>query len=42
VKNSQIKCLNCPAGENEYNDVDENENGDNEVNITGKVPKMIV
>jgi hypothetical protein len=26
-----------PAGENEYNDVDENENGDNEVNITGKV-----
>ena len=38
VENSQIKCLNCPADENEYNDVDENENGDNvEVNITGKV-----
>ncbi len=38
VENSQIKCLNCPPDENEYNDVDENENGDNvEVNITGKV-----
>ncbi|MDI5898296.1 PspC domain-containing protein [Flavobacterium yafengii] len=38
VENSQIKCLNCPADENEYNDVDVNENGDNvEVNITGKV-----
>ncbi|MFV8360355.1 PspC domain-containing protein [Flavobacterium sp. LS1P3] len=38
VENSQIKCLNCPTDENEYNDVDVNENGDNvEVNITGKV-----
>lgn len=40
VENSQIKCLNCPADENEYDDVDVdvNENGDNvEVNITGKV-----
>ncbi|MFV8372507.1 PspC domain-containing protein [Flavobacterium sp. LB2P74] len=37
VGNSQIKCLNCPADENEYNDVDLNENGDTvEGNITGK------
>ena len=37
VENSQIKCLNCPADENEYNDVDVKDNGDSvEVNITGK------
>jgi phage shock protein PspC (stress-responsive transcriptional regulator) len=40
VESSQIKCLNCPADENEYDDVDINEDGDNvEVNITGKVTK---
>jgi hypothetical protein len=25
VENSQIKCLTCPADENEYNDIDINE-----------------
>jgi hypothetical protein len=40
VESSQIKCLNCPADENEYDDVDINKDGDNvEVNITGKVTK---
>lgn len=38
VEDNKIKCLNCPADENEYDDVDVNENGDDvEVNITGKV-----
>ncbi|TDE53815.1 PspC domain-containing protein [Flavobacterium sp. GT3P67] len=36
VENSQIKCLNCPAEENEYNDV-ETDKDSVEVNITGKV-----
>ncbi|MFV8270925.1 PspC domain-containing protein [Flavobacterium sp. GT2N3] len=36
VENSQIKCLNCPADENEYNDVETDEDSV-EVNITGKV-----
>ena len=31
VENSQIKCLNCPADENEYND---NENDSNETSVT--------
>ncbi len=34
VDNSQIKCLNCPADENEYNDVEEE---GVEINISGKV-----
>ncbi|TDE27921.1 PspC domain-containing protein [Flavobacterium ranwuense] len=36
VENSQIKCLNCPAEENEYNDVEADKDSV-EVNITGKV-----
>jgi hypothetical protein len=35
VTNSQIKCLNCPADENEYNDVESNENV--EINVTEDV-----
>ncbi len=36
VGDSQIKCLNCPADENEFDDVDSNDNdGSVEVNITG-------
>jgi hypothetical protein len=28
VENSQIKCLNCPADENEYDDVDNDTDND--------------
>ena len=35
VENSQIKCLNCPADENEYNDVDsDTENDSTDVTVT--------
>ena len=35
VENSQIKCLNCPANENEYNDVDsDTENDSTDVTVT--------
>jgi phage shock protein PspC (stress-responsive transcriptional regulator) len=35
VENSQIKCLNCPADENEYNDVDtDTENDSIETSVT--------
>ncbi len=35
VENSQIKCLNCPADENEYNDVSNNARDDNtDVTVT--------
>ena len=36
VGSSQIKCLNCPADENEFDDLDSNDTDDSvEVNITG-------
>ena len=35
VENSQIKCLNCPANENEYSDVDsDTENDSTDVTVT--------
>jgi phage shock protein PspC (stress-responsive transcriptional regulator) len=35
VENSQIKCLNCPADENEYNDVaNESQNDSTDVTVT--------
>jgi ABC-type multidrug transport system fused ATPase/permease subunit len=35
VENSQIKCLNCPADENEYNDIDtDTENDSIETSVT--------
>lgn len=35
VENSQIKCLNCPVDENEYNDVDsDSENDSTDVTVT--------
>lgn len=35
VENSQIKCLNCPVDENEYNDVDsDTENDSTDVTVT--------
>lgn len=35
VENSQIKCLNCPIAENEYNDVDsDSENDSTDVTVT--------
>jgi len=42
VENNQVKCLNCPKEENEYNDVENNEENDSIVTTTVTVNGEVV